>query len=61
MSSLDIDPSVTPPDGQKSFSGIPEANFVEDVDKEMKGEENAEAKLKVRIHGLIVLQSSSSK
>ena len=49
MSSLDIDHNVSPPDGQKSFSGIPEANFVEDVDKEMQGEENAEAKLKVGI------------
>ena len=39
--------SVTPPDGQSSFSGIPEAHFVEDVDAHMAGEDNCEDKLKV--------------
>ena len=41
--------TLTPPEGQNSFSGIPEAQFVEDVDKFMKGEDSAEEKLKVRI------------
>ncbi len=46
-SSIEIDPdSVVPPDGQLSFSGIPEAQFVAEVDKHMAGEENAEHKLK---------------
>ena len=38
---------LTPPEGQTSFSGIPTAQFVEDVDSYMKGDENAEHKLKV--------------
>jgi len=38
--------TLTPPEGQTNFSGIPEAQFVEDVDSFMKGEENAEDKLK---------------
>ena len=37
---------LTPPEGKTSFSGIPEAQFIEDVDTYMKGEENAEEKLK---------------
>jgi len=37
---------VTPPEGKTSFSGIPEAQFIEDVDTFMKGEDSAEAKLK---------------
>ena len=41
--------TLTPPEGQSNFSGIPEAQFVEDVDAFMKGEENAEDKLKVRL------------
>ena len=41
--------TLTPPEGQTNFSGIPEAQFVEDVDSFMKGEENAEDKLKVRL------------
>ena len=46
---MSADPdSVTPPEGQLSFSGIPEAQFVEDVDSHMAGEDNAEHKLKVR-------------
>merc|ERR1712154_609579 len=32
--------------GKKCFSGIPEANFIDDVDSHMKGEESAEAKIK---------------
>ena len=48
-SKMSADPdSVTPPEGQLSFSGIPEAQFVEDVDSHMAGEDNAEHKLKVR-------------
>ena len=48
MSSAAVDPdSVTPPEGQLSFTGIPEAQFVEDVDAHMAGEDNAEHKLKV--------------
>ena len=39
---------LTPPEGQTSFSGIPEAHFVEDVDSYMKGEDSAEEKLKVK-------------
>lgn len=38
---------VTPAEGKSSFTGIPEAEFVEDVDSHMKGEESAEEKLKV--------------
>jgi hypothetical protein len=41
--------AATPPAGQLSFSGIPEAQFVEDVDSHMLAEENAEEKLKARI------------
>lgn len=44
--SADLD-SATPPEGQLSFTGIPEAQFVEDVDGHMKDEDNAEHKLKV--------------
>ena len=40
--------TLTPPEGQNSFSGIPEAQFVEDVDLYMKGEDSAEEKLKVK-------------
>ena len=40
--------AVSPPEGQTSFSGIPEAQFVEDVEGFMTGEDNAEDKLKVR-------------
>jgi len=48
MSSDKVSPSTaTPPDGQLSFSGIPEAQFVEDVDAFMKGHETAEETLKV--------------
>ncbi|TRY70813.1 hypothetical protein TCAL_10004 [Tigriopus californicus] len=47
MSSLELDPTVKPEAGQLSFSGIPEAQFVEDVDAYMKGEESAEENLKV--------------
>jgi len=38
---------ITPEKGKLSFSGIPEADFVEDVDSYMKGEETSEDKLKV--------------
>ena len=38
---------LTPPEGQNSFSGIPEAQFIEDVDSHMKGENSAEDQLKV--------------
>merc|ERR1712156_1120963 len=37
---------LQPPEGKKCFSGIPEANFIDDVDSHMKGEESAEAKIK---------------
>ena len=37
---------LTPPEGKKCFSGIPEAHFIDDVDSHMKGEESAEAKIK---------------
>jgi len=37
---------VTPPEGKKSFSGIPEAQFIDDVDSYMKGEDKAEDKIK---------------
>ena len=40
---------LTPPEGQTSFSGIPSAQFVEDVDSYMKGEDNGEEKIKVRL------------
>lgn len=39
--------AASPPEGQTSFSGIPEAQFVEDVEAHMTGEDNAEDKLKV--------------
>ena len=39
--------TLTPPEGQNSFSGIPTAEFVEDVDSYMKGEENVDEKMKV--------------
>jgi len=35
-----------PADGKTSFSGIPESQFIDDVDAYMKGEEKAEAKIK---------------
>lgn len=38
---------ATPPEGQTSFSGIPKAHFIEDVDSYMQGEESPEQKLKV--------------
>ena len=41
--------NLTPPEGESSFSGIPKADFVEDVDSHMQGEDNAEEKLKVII------------
>ena len=37
---------VSPPDGKASFSGIPESQFIEDVETYMKGEDSAEAKIK---------------
>ena len=43
-SSVDV---LSPPSGQTSFSGIPSATFVEDVDRHMKGEEGAEERLKL--------------
>lgn len=36
----------SPPEGQSSFSGIPTAQFVEDVDAHMAGEDSAEERLK---------------
>ena len=39
--------SITPPEGQLSFSGIPSAEFIEDVDSHMVNEESAESQLKV--------------
>ena len=45
--------TVTPPEGQLSFSGIPAAEFIEDVDSHMAGEEGAESHLKVRVLGVI--------
>ena len=44
---------LSPPEGQSSFSGIPSSQFVEDVESYMKGEESAEAKLKVSFFLLI--------
>jgi len=38
---------VTPGEGKTSFSGIPESQFIDDVDSHMQGEENAENKIKV--------------
>ena len=37
---------VVPPEGKTSFTGIPESQFIDDVDSYMKGEDNAEAKIK---------------
>ena len=42
---MSVDPT-SPPSGQSSFSGIPRAQFVEDVDAFMAAEESAEDKLK---------------
>ena len=39
--------AAVPPEGSTNFSNIPTAQFVEDVDKHMKGEDTAEEKLKV--------------
>ena len=39
--------TIVPPDGQLSFSGIPTAEFIEDVDSHMAAEEVAESQLKV--------------
>ena len=44
---------LSPPEGQSSFSGIPSSQFVEDVESYMKGEESAEAKLKVSFFFLL--------
>ena len=47
--SIDIDTmntDITPPEGKKCFSGIPEAHFIDDVDSHMKGDDSAEAKIK---------------
>ncbi|XP_040578896.1 prefoldin subunit 3 [Lepeophtheirus salmonis] len=43
MATLDL----VPVDGKTSFSGIPSAEFLEDVNTHMKGESSAEAKLEV--------------
>ena len=43
--------TVVPPEGQLSFSGIPSAEFIEDVDSHMATEESAESQLKVRTNG----------
>ena len=37
---------VTLPEGKTSFTGIPESQFIDDVDSYMKGEDSAEAKIK---------------
>jgi len=37
---------VCPQEGKASFSGIPESQFIEDVESYMVGEESAEAKIK---------------
>lgn len=37
---------VFPPEGKTTFSGIPESQFIDDVACYMKGEENAEDKIK---------------
>jgi len=37
---------ICPPEGKTSFTGIPVATFIEDVDSFMKGEETAKEKLK---------------
>ena len=44
--------TMVPPEGQLSFSGIPKAEFIEDVDSHMAGEESAETHLKVRTNAL---------
>ena len=43
--------TMVPPEGQLSFSGIPKAEFIEDVDSHMATEESAESQLKVRTNG----------
>ena len=45
--------TIAPPDGQLSFSGIPSAEFIEDVDSHMAAEESAESQLKVKIYSYI--------
>jgi len=40
------DVEVSPGAGKTSFSGIPESQFIDDVEAYMQGEENAEAKIK---------------
>ena len=45
--------TLVPPEGQLSFSGIPAAEFIEDVDTHMAAEESAESHLKV----IIILNS----
>ena len=52
--------TLTPPEGQSSFSGIPEAQFVENVDKYMKGEDSAVEKLKVKFLFTMYLVQSST-
>ena len=47
---LNMTESIVPPEGQLSFSGIPSAEFVEDVDAHMAGEESAESQLKVETY-----------
>eukprot|EP00088_Acartia_fossae_P002972 TRINITY_DN1123_c0_g1_i15.p1 TRINITY_DN1123_c0_g1~~TRINITY_DN1123_c0_g1_i15.p1 ORF type:complete len:204 (-),score=55.18 TRINITY_DN1123_c0_g1_i15:948-1505(-) len=37
---------LSPPEGKTSFSGIPESQFIDDVDGYMKGEDNAENKIR---------------
>jgi len=37
---------LVPPEGKTSFSGIPESQFIDDVEEYMKGEEKAEDKIK---------------
>jgi len=37
---------VTPADNKTSFSGIPESQFIDDVDAYMQGEDNAENKIR---------------
>ena len=37
---------IQPPEGKTSFSGIPEAKFIDDVDSYMKGDDSAEARIK---------------
>ncbi|XP_023348260.1 prefoldin subunit 3 [Eurytemora carolleeae] len=40
------DGEICPPEGKTSFSGIPESQFIVDVEAFMKGEESAESKIK---------------